>query len=740
MRWRAGVAAARGRRLLRRGAAAVVDGEEPPLYPLFGFDGEFDYTLRRPDGEPLYRYREGTNGDRPEDQDSPEPRRNGTRVRTTVVPERPEPPARDGQPRPVLPDWTRDPLPLLRLNVNRWSKHAAFHAVRMPGYLVLLMAYTPRGMWRSGIGLWRWYTDHESAPLRWQARERGDQQAWLVLAREQRHRTQQRKPAAWTLVAIVTVVVIVGLNMSPLIRAATLVALVVSFGLYGKPADKPLFEDPTIAVPGARRITANMLVRAFIDAKLCSEDQPIEFLAPGVERDGTGSRAVIDLPGAVTAEKAIGKSRELAAALRIDGVRLSMTEVRGDMGHAGRLNVWIAHADPFAGKPTQSPLVTAPRWDFWKALPFGTDVRGQLVTLPLVWSSLLIGAKPRVGKTFAARLVAAAAALDPLVRLIVFDGKGGRDWKAFEKVAYRCEAGIRDSVVQYLVRVLRELKEDMDRRYETIRGLSDLDSPEGKVTPALCARRDLAMPLTVLVIDEVQRYLEDDEHGATILALLTDIAKTGPAAGIMLVLATQKPDTGVMPDSLRGQVGTRFCLMVTTWQTSDMVLGSGSSKAGLDASKLRQSDLGVGILTATDDNELTDRGGQTIWTHFMDLPMLTKVCDRGRALRIGAETLEGVAAGDDLEEPIPDLFLEHVLDAFEGDEDRVWSGRLCGRMAKAHPELYDGWAPTDLANALLRYGITTKDKAGYDDDGERRTRKGPARTDVLAALADRVGA
>jgi S-DNA-T family DNA segregation ATPase FtsK/SpoIIIE len=49
--------------------------------------------------------------------------------------------------------------------------------------------------------------------------------------------------------------------------------------------------------------------------------------------------------------------------------------------------------------------------DFWKRFPFGLDARRRPIPLSLVWSSLLVGAIPRMGKTFAARLPVAAAAL-----------------------------------------------------------------------------------------------------------------------------------------------------------------------------------------------------------------------------------------------------------------------------------------------------------------------------------------
>jgi S-DNA-T family DNA segregation ATPase FtsK/SpoIIIE len=79
--------------------------------------------------------------------------------------------------------------------------------------------------------------------------------------------------------------------------------------------------------------------------------------------------------------------------------------------------------------------------NFWQPWPFGLDERGEPVTPCLLWSSLLVGAVPRQGKTFAARTVALAAALDPHVRLHIYDMKGSPDWTAFRHVAHRWQLG-----------------------------------------------------------------------------------------------------------------------------------------------------------------------------------------------------------------------------------------------------------------------------------------------------------
>jgi hypothetical protein len=49
----------------------------------------------------------------------------------------------------------------------------------------------------------------------------------------------------------------------------------------------------------------------------------------------------------------------------------------------------------------------------WRPEKSGKDERDAPVSLALMWVSLLVGAQPRKGKTFAAWLVALHAALDP---------------------------------------------------------------------------------------------------------------------------------------------------------------------------------------------------------------------------------------------------------------------------------------------------------------------------------------
>src|SRR5262249_20072198 len=141
--------------------------------------------------------------------------------------------------------------------------------------------------------------------------------------------------------------------------------------------------------------------------------------------------------------------------------------------------------------------------------PFGRDPRNRPIFLPLVWTSLLVGAIPRQGKTFAARLPAAGLILDPFTRLYVFDGKGGKDWEAARQVAHRFVCGDElehtEAVRDYLI----ELVAEVQARFARMATLDDETCPESKITPTLSRDLTMSMPITAVIIDEVQVFLEN---------------------------------------------------------------------------------------------------------------------------------------------------------------------------------------------------------------------------------------
>jgi DNA segregation ATPase FtsK/SpoIIIE, S-DNA-T family len=417
----------------------------------------------------------------------------------------------------------------------------------------------------------------------------------------------------------------------------------------------------TAVLAGPRSLTWTMdpqvLVDAFRDAKLIGKDETLR-LVERAHRQGKGWAITVDLPATRKAADVIKQRDALASALAVDEVRLIVERVRGRGGHAGRVAMWVADSDPYATPPIPTPLITADQWDAWVLVPFGRDARDRRVALPLVWTSLLVGAIPRQGKTFATRLPAAGLILDPHTRLYVFDGKGGKDWKAAESVAYRFVCGDEPAHVEAVRDGLVELVAETQARYARMAELDDLICPESKITPQIARNRDLNMPITAVIIDEVQVYLENPTKqevgerkttvGGYIAELLTYLAKKGPAAGIIVILATQRPDSKTIPSALRAVLGSRFALRVMDWRDSNIILGEQMNTRGYDSSKLLPSHKGVGILRPDGESDTgADTVAQMVRSDYMPNPDWRAICERGRALREAAGTLDGHAAGDE---------------------------------------------------------------------------------------------
>jgi S-DNA-T family DNA segregation ATPase FtsK/SpoIIIE len=138
-----------------------------------------------------------------------------------------------------------------------------------------------------------------------------------------------------------------------------------------------------------------------------------------------------------------------------------LDRVRGNGGHAGRVALWVADDDPYARPPVRTPLLNVGHWDAWRPVPFGRDARDLRIDLPLVWTSLLVGAIPRQGKTMAARLAAASL------------------------IAHRFMAGDEATDTLTLNTWLTELVAEVQGRYRRMRNLDDLTCPESKITPEL---------------------------------------------------------------------------------------------------------------------------------------------------------------------------------------------------------------------------------------------------------------
>jgi DNA segregation ATPase FtsK/SpoIIIE, S-DNA-T family len=468
----------------------------------------------------------------------------------------------------------------------------------------------------------------------------------------------------WKVTGVVAVVAAVAIAVADLVYGAAalwIAGIVASIALaiLGRRKDGSPGRKPVLA--GPRTLTWTMdpqvLVDAFRDAKLIGKDESLR-LVERAAHDGAGWAVTVDLPATRKAVDVLKHRDALASALAVDELQLIVERVRGRGGHAGRVFLWVADEDPYSGPDLRFPLLDVESWDAWRPIPFGRDARQRKVNLQVVWTSVLIGAIPRQGKTCACRLPAAGLILDPYAQLYVFDGKGGKDWRAAEAVAHRFVCGDELEHIEAVQDYLIELVAEVQARFARMSTLDDGICPDSKITPAISRDPSLGMPITAVIIDEVQVYLECAERcevggkkttlGEHIANLLTYLARKGPAAGIVVILATQRPDSKTIPSQLRAVLGSRFALRVMDWRDSNIVLGEQMNTRGYDASTLLPSHKGVGILRPDGESDAgADVLAVTVRTYKTENAQWRVICDRGRALREAAGTLTGHAAGDD---------------------------------------------------------------------------------------------
>jgi DNA segregation ATPase FtsK/SpoIIIE, S-DNA-T family len=638
--------------------------------------------------------------------------------------------------RPVLPPWLRHPDQ--RASAAKWaavhvSHTAAFHAVRVPVYSLRTALHSPRGAARVIFHAWHWVFDREAHPLRLAAVQAGDASGYAALARIRNQRVRQRLYVLGALAGLLVLVSALVIVAAPGLASWGLPLLAVAvLGWLGRPAGKP-FVQPAIVTAKAERLTPDIIIRALgslslsgID-KVLREGREITFVSP-VVRDGPGWRVAIDLPYGVTVSDVIERREKLASGLRRP-LGCVWPEPAADE-HAGRLVLFVGDEPLSKARQPVYPLAKAGRADLFKPVPYGTDQRGKPVTLPLMFANLLIGSIPRQGKTVAMRVALLAAALDPLAEIHVHELKGTGDLGPLEKVAHRYGSGADDATIEAALADLRQLADvELIRRAKVIKGLPRDLCPDSKITPQLAANRSLKLHPVVFGLDEAQEAFSHPDHGAAFDKYATALIKRGPALGIMLVLATQRPDAKSLPTGITSNASIRFCLRVMDQVANDMVLGTSSYKRGVNATLLTVSDKGCGYLVGAAD------AAQVVKTYNVDGPAAEKICDRARQVRAQAGRLTGYAAGEaDAAEARVSL-LGDVAAVLAPGEAEVWSETICARLGELRPQLYGALDQTSLADQLGRYGVTTKQIWGRTAGGQRANRRGVARADVLAVIS-----
>jgi DNA segregation ATPase FtsK/SpoIIIE, S-DNA-T family len=215
----------------------------------------------------------------------------------------------------------------------------------------------------------------------------------------------------------------------------------------------------------------------------------------------------------------------------------------------------------------------------------GVDEYGELVHVNLAERNMLIGGEPGGGKSSALNLITAHGALSCDCRLVLVDGNQVQLGPWRHSADMFIGPSLKDAIDAFT-----EFQQIMNRRYERL-----LATRRRKIT------RTDGEEVYLVVIDEYAYYSAtigkkaDREEFA---ALARDLIARGRAAGVILILATQRPSHQIIDPSMRDLFSYRLAFRCTTDSSSDVVLGQGWAGAGYSAATIDPLARGVAWLLA----------------------------------------------------------------------------------------------------------------------------------------------
>jgi DNA segregation ATPase FtsK/SpoIIIE, S-DNA-T family len=231
------------------------------------------------------------------------------------------------------------------------------------------------------------------------------------------------------------------------------------------------------------------------------------------------------------------------------------------------------------------PLATVPTFPFsmFDPVHLGIDEYGEHVHVDLAERNMLLGGEPGAGKSSGLNLITAHGALSHDCKLILVDGKQVElgMWRACADMFIG--PSITDAIAAFT-----EFQQIMNSRYTRL-----LATGRRKIT------RDDGEHVYLVVIDEYAYFsatIGTKKEREDFAALTRDLVARGRAAGVIIILATQRPSHQVIDPSMRDLFGYRWAFRCTTDSSSDVVLGQGWASEGYTAAEIDPLARGVGWL------------------------------------------------------------------------------------------------------------------------------------------------
>jgi DNA segregation ATPase FtsK/SpoIIIE-like protein len=320
----------------------------------------------------------------------------------------------------------------------------------------------------------------------------------------------------------------------------------------------PPEQAPASAPSGGGAPWADKLLRAVAD-KLIEFGQKVEPL--GVEIGPTFARLRLKPLGRTS----IGKVRNHANDLRAHIAGIATAPVIADQ--PGYISVDVQRPDRQTVRLADCLRRAPAKLDGQPVFPVGVDVSGKPHWLNLADPStchVLAAGTTGSGKSefLKAMLAGLAARLSPLdLRFVLVDPK--HVTFNFPKSSPYLLHPVAHTVDEAMP-LVQGCFAETEQRYDLLekRGLEHIGQLTGKE----------ALPRIVIVFDEFADLMAEPENRKQLEGSLKRIGALARAAGIHLVLATQRPDKDVVTPLLKANLPTRICLRVEGERNSKIIL------------------------------------------------------------------------------------------------------------------------------------------------------------------------
>ena len=352
----------------------------------------------------------------------------------------------------------------------------------------------------------------------------------------------------------------------------------------GLPALK-LLDQPDVQIGGYSKEALEMMSR-LVEKKL--RDFNVDVTVVSVQPGPVITRFEIDPAAGVKASTIVGLARDLARALSVVSVRVvenipGKTYIGLEIPNETRETVFLLEGlASEVYESSKSPLT----------LILGKDIAGEPVVSDLCkMPHVLIAGTTGSGKSVCVNAVILSILYKSTpedVRMILVDPKM-LELSAYDGIPHLLTPVVTD--MQKAANALRWCIVEMDRRFRVMAalGVRNIVGYNRKVEAAIASGKPLDDPLfsplpgdesdvpklgkipyVVVIVDEFADLLM--VVGKKIEELITRIAQRARAAGIHLVLATQRPSVDVVTGLIKANIPTRIAFQVSSRADSRTVL------------------------------------------------------------------------------------------------------------------------------------------------------------------------